>query len=158
MKKGIFLLFVLLSTIFMSVTAQIRSKKACFYLEAGRDPNSSASDWFATIFRDNGAHVRNNLGETLVTIRGCLKKNVNYFEDLNIIHRQNGWIYEYVPSLSTDSYFVYRMDDWFLAFSKDNSQLIRWREKNDKIIDKRHYIRVDKSEVMPKGVNRDFLE
>ena len=45
-----------------------------------------------------------------------------------------------------------------MAFSKDNSSLIRWTEKNDEITSKEQFIRVAKSEVLPQGINRDFLE
>lgn len=161
MKRKV-LLFVLLSAISMCVKAQIRSSEACFYLEAGKDPNSTASAvWEAISFRGNNAVLKND-GEILGRIRSYLKKNVNYYEDVDIIDTKNGWIYVYDSSLSTDSYFVYKRTSkyysFFLAFSKDNSHLIRWREKNDEILDKRQFIRVEKSEVMPKGVNRDFLE
>lgn len=46
----------------------------------------------------------------------------------------------------------------YMAFSKDNSSLIRWTEKNDEITSKEQFIRVAKSEVLPQGINRDFLE
>lgn len=47
---------------------------------------------------------------------------------------------------------------WCLAISKDKSSAIRWYEVEDKITSKKEYVRVDKSEFLPKAVNRDFLE
>lgn len=155
-------------------TAQVYSSEACFYLMAGKDPNSSSSVWLAVSFRGNKAVIDCD-ADPLWRIQEKLKTNKNYYEEVEIQDRQNGWIYTYDSSMSTSSRYVYKRCvagkrrtfpgdiGWsaycdYLAFSKDNSSLIRWREQNDEITNKRQFIRVAKSEVLPRGINRDFLE
>lgn len=155
-------------------TAQVYSSEACFYLIAGTDPNSSSSNWVVVSFRGNTAVLDDN-ATTLWHIQQNLKKDKNYYEEVEIQDRWNGWIYTYDSSLSTSSRYVYKRYtpgkspahpfdvSWseyyeYLAFSKDNSSLIRWTEQNDKIYNKKQLIRVAKSEVLPQGINRDFLE
>ena len=155
-------------------TAQVYSSEACFYLIAGADPNSSSSVWLAVSFRGNKAVIDED-ADPLWRIQDNLKKDKNYYEEVEIQDGWNGWIYTYESSMSTSTRYVYKRCvaaknpthpfdvSWlaycdYLAFSKDNSSLIRWREQNDKITNKKQFIRVAKSEVLPRGINRDFLE
>lgn len=170
MKRCV-LLFVLFSTISMSVKAQIRSDEACFYLEAGKRASSSETVWTVVCFKGNKA-ILEDQRTTLGRIKDNLKKDANYYENVDVQDGWNGWIYEYDPSLSTTSMVVYKRyhpgssGGWFSysgyyeykAFSRDNTKLVSWREDNDKIVNKYQSIRVEKLEVMPKGVNREFLE
>ena len=165
-------LFVLLSAISMCVRAQIRSTEACFYLIAGKSLTSSSLCWTVVKFYGNYALLQQDWTD-IYSIQRHLKENITYYENTDIRDSQNGWIYKYEPDESTNKYFVYKrytpaFSGWgiqsparyeYLAVSKDNSEMLRWWEINGEISNKsKPLIRVDKSEVMPKGVNRDFLE
>ncbi len=169
-----YILFIIMMLTSLCSTAQVYSSEACFYLIAGEDPNSSSSVWLAVSFRGNKAVIKDD-ADPLWRIQKNLKTNKNYYEEVEIQDRRNGWIYTYDSSMSTSFRYVYKRCvagkspahpfdvSWsaycdYLAFSKDNSSLIRWREQNDEITNKRQFIRVAKSEVLPRGINRDFLE
>lgn len=169
-----YILFIIMMLTSLCSTAQVYSSEACFYLRAGADPNSYSSVWVAVSFRGNKAVVDEYI-DTLWRIQDNLKKNKNYYEEVEIQDGWNGWIYTYDSSMSTSSRYVYKRCvaakspahpfdvGWsafcqYMAFSKDNSSLIRWTEKNDEITSKEQFIRVAKSEVLPQGINRDFLE
>lgn len=170
--KYICLLIVTLTS--LCSTAQVYSSEACFYLVAGENPDSPHDVWVAVSFRGNKAVLR-YYGSPLWRIQKDLKENKNYYEEVDIQDGGNGWIYTYDSSMSTNSRYVYKRCvagkspahafdvSWsaycdYLAFSKDNSSLIRWREQDDRIFKKKQLVRVKKSEVLPQGVKRDFLE
>lgn len=171
MKKII--LIVVMAFVTFCTYAQIYSSEACFYLEAGKDIESN-SGWRVVYFKGTTANECGSI--SLVSIKNELKNDRNYFENKlkNAVHKQNGFVYHYNSSMSTTKREVYQKVEpssqyyWggpiyagytqYFAFSKDKSSLITWREQNDKISDKHEYIRIDKSELLPKAINRDFLE
>jgi hypothetical protein len=161
MKRNVFTFIICL--IYTCVQAQVHSSEACFYLEAGKDPNSSSSVWKAIRYKGNKVMME-DLSSPLWRIQDNLKKDCNYYEKIDVIDTKTGFVFEYDNSTSTKSMVVYKRhnfmggQDEFIAVSRENSRLIFWYEERGKIFNKKQYIRIDKSEVLPKGINRDFLE
>lgn len=148
----------------MSASAQIYSNEVCFYQEVD-DPAYIYAIKFdnSKIFRDG--KVKQNLANSLYY----------YEDDASWNYARKNYHYEYDSQASTSKYEVYKdychgtVDlygnmvlpaHWeYYAFSKDLSSCIFWRERKSdgSIFDKKHYIRISKEDLLPKAVNRDFL-
>lgn len=147
---------------------QIYEDEACFYAPAG---SSSVS----RIVRFEGSRdlvwVKNGFN------RNKLAESKYYYENESWTDGKNGVeMYEYDYSMSTSQRVVYKAvqkitlldgrrfegnNIHYVAFSKDKSSFIYWREaKNDMDKtprDKTTYTRVPKEDLLPKAANYDFL-
>lgn len=183
MKKGNFKWLVVLCMTMGLVSvakAQIYSSEACFYSRAGSSSVSYVVKFESSKVRIKyGDHSRENLS-----------KSENFYETKWSEDRSSEYVYEYDYQKSTSSRVVYKkkaswgdcnivsdnITPWtshefkfiwshngyeYVAFSKDKSSFIMWREEeNDydgKIQDRRDYTRVPKEDLLPKAANYDFL-
>lgn len=153
--------------------AQIRESSACFYIKQSASPNTQdvgvalcngyeARVWFPNYGNRRG--ISNNLAN-----------DIDYYDSW-----MNGGApciskYKYEPQLSTSArivysaplYNVYMITGYksqyatrYIAFSRDLSSAITWVQNNgsDKIVGKTYWKRINKSELLPKAANYDFLE
>ena len=153
--------------------AQIRESSACFYIRQSASPNTQdvgialcngyeARIWFPDYGNRRG--VTNNL-----------VNNIDYYDSW-----MNGGTpciskYKYDPQLSTSARVVYSCPKYdvywstgyksqyatsYIAFSPDLSSAITWVQNigSDKIVGKTYWKRIDKSDLLPKAANYDFLE
>lgn len=101
-------------------------------------------------------------------IMDYLKEDSEYFDNQQNCRRYETWNYD--VSLSTLKRKVYKRflpyNSWaaipahpmYLAISQDKSSIIQWEELDGKIIgNKRYYVQIDKEQLLPKAINRDFL-
>lgn len=179
MKKGNFKWLVVLCMTMGLVSvakAQIYSSENCFYSKAG-----SSSVSYVVKFESSKVWLKY---VDHSTVRKNLSTSENFYENevWSVENRCDEYEYDYQKS--TSSKVVYKSkekDYWgdivgggfgyfgrfshsgyaYVAFSKDKSSFIRWREEeNDydgKIQDRRDYTRVPKEDLLPKAANYDFL-
>lgn len=100
-----------------------------------------------------------------------LRENVKYYDNPHNCLSYDIWIYD--TSLSTSKIKVYKKHIpyhnggiWgitlehtiYLAVSQDKSSIIQWYERDGEIIgEKAYYVQIDKEQLLPKAINRDFL-
>lgn len=159
---------------FCKVEAQIYKSDVCYYVSAGSDISSSTTIYMVKF---SGRRIAcASASKSIVTEK--LSESSSYWDkDLDELP-DNG--FEYNPSLSTSSKEVYSCEltgpselvgygmcfEWrkpkygykYRAFSKDTKSMIIWEEnKSGEIKGKSYYVKIDKSDLLPKAVNRDFL-
>ncbi len=173
MKRIIFLLF--LAFVCNDLKAQIYHSEICFYMRAGA-PLTENTD--ITIISFDGETIKAGVQKKRA-ITAKLKESADYWDDW--MQKISNWG-KYDSDISTSSREVYttswdgpeiayynnpwdngvssnRIGTIYRAFSNDLSSYIIWRQKNNSetIEDKRHYKRIDKSELMPNENLYDFL-
>lgn len=101
-----------------------------------------------------------------------LKEDPEYYDNLHNCMNHHSWKYD--MSLSTSKRTVYKRFNpyndgrgvflsepahtTYLAVSQDLSSIIQWSERDGEIMgEKTYYVRIDKEELLPKTINRDFL-
>ena len=151
-----------------------------FYIKGGEALTASTKVRIVYFERYNEKLYCAEVAKSIITEN--LQKNSNCYEDPNK-RWSTFWDGKYQPSISTskrdvhgkrsytqrpytgswypgcplyenipDNYYIYR------GFAKDKSSFIWWKEDLDgNILDKVYYIEVKKEDLMPKTVNRDFL-
>jgi len=168
MKRIFFLLF--LAFVCNDLKAQIYRSEVCFYIRAGQSLTENTS---ITIISFDGQTVTCDW-KTKSEITAKLKESADYWDDW--ISNSSSAPYNYNSDLSTYSREVYSQslgeNQWtpfgvistttsriYAAFSKDLSSYISWKQKinSETIEDKRHYKRIDKSDLMPNENLYDFL-
>lgn len=166
MKRNI--LIIILVFVTYCANAQMYSSEVLFFIEAGEN----TTDGTCAIVLCKGEKLY-CLYDAVRSVKQNLKKDRNYYEN------NKGWrqkIFEYDSSRSTSSYHVYTkyypesttdMIVYMLhspesyhcvAISKDKSIHKSWTEQEGVSPEPYNYIRVDKSELLPKAMNYDFLE
>jgi len=162
MKRIIFLLF--LAFVCNDLKAQIYHSEVCYYMRAGESLTENTD---ITIVSFEGQTITSCvLPKNVITTR--LKESPDYWDDWVSKRRGSGW--KYSSKLSTDSREVYSMGwpnstatsyigTFFRAFSTDLSSYIFWGQKyNSETIERKmHYMRIDKSDLMPNENLYDFL-
>lgn len=156
--------------------AQLYSSEACFYIETGKSLESARyisvilfkGDELYTVFKGS---ITDYLGMYKTDVLKYIKEDPSFFDYLS---NNSKIVWEYDSSLSTMKRIVYKRyqpanSTWaswgydypaymdYLAISPDKSSFIRWKEEENKIGSKSYYMRINKSELLPKAVNRDFL-
>lgn len=163
-------LFTLMVLVSFYAKAQLYSSEACFYVRAGVDMSDEGQEYCYVYYFDG-----NNLYQyatSLSIMKDILRKNPNHFENGKNMYT-NPYIYD--KSRTTNSYHVYtqhhpektiNMFTHFVhypenfecvAVSKDKSSIITWTEEKGEIHSKISYVRIDKDQLLPKAINRDFL-
>ena len=101
-----------------------------------------------------------------------LKEDPGYYDNPHNCKNHYSWKYD--MSLSTSKRTVYKRFNpyvdgrgvfhsvpahtTYLAVSQDKSSIIQWCERDGKIMgEKEYYVQIDKEELLPKTINRDFL-
>lgn len=175
MKRFIILLFLVF--VCNDLKAQIYHSEVCFYIGAGESLTENTTIF---MYSFDGQEIK-WINKTKSEITTKLKESPDYWDDWVPNH---GISAEYDSDLSTYSREVYTstwkgqmtyysnpsniMDYGFYyptigtmyrAFSKDLSSFIFWKQRTDSetIVDKKHYKRIDKSELMPNENLYDFL-
>lgn len=150
-------------------TAQVYSSEACFYIGAGTDISDDQESCFVYNFNGNNLYHYVN---SLYNMKDKLRNNPNYFENGKNMFKGP---YIYDKSRTTNSYYVYTLHhpektvNMFthfvhypesfecVAVSKDKSSIITWTEEKGDIHSKLSFVRIDKKQLQPKAINRDFL-
>lgn len=149
--------------------AQIYSSEPCVYLRAGADPTEFGSMCYVIMFRENKILC---LTEPIGRIRSELKKNNNCLK----YRFDENFCLTYDSSLSTSTDYVYKR---YIAahkvefptciyeypavhqkfvFNKENSTLVEYHKKGEGDYKKYYFIRIQKSEIIAPGVNKNFIE
>lgn len=163
---------------FCKVEAQIYESDVCYYVSAGSDINSSTT---IHMIKFSGRRIV-CASDSKSTVTEKFRESSSYYDkklDKLLENPNNGLNYN--TSLSTSSREVYSCKwtglpelvstgmfsaEWrttkygyaYRAFSKDTKSMIIWEEnKHGEITDKSYYVKIDKSDLLPKAVNRDFL-
>lgn len=164
MKK---LLIAIMVLFFISeeTRAQFYDDDVYFYVKAGETISNDNTQITIIHFNDKKMF---KVCYTSGWIKNELKKNSSYYD--NYVKTQQHK-YKYCPEYTTSQRITYiepggyiqlyniYIGNYYWSFSKDRSSLINWREKynSNEIVGKSYYIRVDKSDLMPKVSNHDFL-
>ena len=180
MKKLLLLIAALAIT--CSVKSQIYSSDPCFYVSVNEDI-ANASRVGIVMFKGERLYVFVPSGwsysggfqvekERVVKL---LKQNPTSFDNIQNYSKDeqnHKWVYD--SSLSTTKREVYKnyspayyspfwgryIDEQteYYAVSPDKSSIIYWVEENGRISGtKSYYIKIDKEQLLPKAINRDFL-
>lgn len=172
------LFFIAFILSFCKVEAQIYKGDVCYYVEAGSNISSSTTIYMVKF---SGRRIVSE-SDSKSTVTEKLRESSSYYDkklDKLLESPKNG--YDYNTSLSTSSKEVYSTEslgmpvlvqtgmfswEWqqpkngyiYKAFSKDAKSMITWFENNSgEIKSKSYYVKIDKSDLLPKAVNRDFL-
>lgn len=173
MKRIIFLLF--LAFVCNDLKAQIYHSEVCFYMEAGESLTENTKIWLISF---NGEEIKYHIKKRS-EITAKLKESADYWDDwVRAPKSASPAKVIYDSDLSTFSREVYaqswdgegmrtyynpwgivRIGTNFYAFSTDLSSFIYWKQKlnSETIEGKKHYKRIDKSELMPNEHLYDFL-
>lgn len=154
-----------------TVSAQFREGDVRLYIPAGEDIDEYARISF--IIKTGGElYVLDHQEVRFVKSRGSDKYD-DFFDNANLIFHRMGYRMsnsqrlDYVPELSTSVRNVYRQvfvghplwgsgpTTHYFAFSKNGNSFIYWTEGNEG--NRSYYTEIDKSELMPKPINYDFL-
>lgn len=163
MKKILFVLAMAMFAIY--VKAQLYSSEIHFYIKAGADISDAST--MVDVVKFEGNHVYVKL-QSVRDIKIALKSNSNYYDTYV---KKHAIVSNYDSSLSTTKRVVYKYrqynngftfipnEDYYFAYSMDKSSLITWTEtyNGEKDSEEIYYIRINKTELMPKATNRDFL-
>lgn len=150
----------------------------CYYVSAGSDISSSTTIYMVKF---SGRRIV-CMSDSKSTATEKFSESSSYYDkklDKLLENPNNGL--DYNTSLSTSSKEVYSCEwtgmpvlvstgmfssEWrtpkygytYRAFSKDTKSMIIWQEnKSGEIKGKSYYVKIDKSDLLPKAVNRDFL-
>ena len=172
MKKFIAILTVFFT---LSVSAQINDDEVYFYIEAGQELKSSTK---IQIIKCDG-DILKIASESMSKVSEKLAKSEDFYNEYFL---NNGTKWKYNSSMSTSSKEVYQSSwtsgpnlvqtgqfscDWvytkigmyYRAISTNKESMISWREKDNSsdILDKTYWKRIERKDLKPKSVNRDFL-
>ena len=151
------------------IHAQIESDSEMYYIPSGDNIQGNP---YVFIFKFSYNLVYETPGYKKESIVNKLIKDPNFYYNLSYSEGSGDKYYhrgEYLPSMSTSKYEVYGQRCkstggyyWhYWAFSKDGDFLIRWdeRESTGSLLngEKRYYVRISKSDLLPQRVNHDFL-
>lgn len=173
MRTKIFTLIVLLLSLccYSTASAQFREGDVRLYIPAGEDIDEHVRVSF--VIKTGGElYVLGHQEVRFVKSRGSDKYD-DFFDNANLIFHRMGYNMSnsqrlnYVPELSTSVRNVYRQvfvghplwgsgpTTYYYAFSKNGNSFIYWTEGNE--ANRSYYTEIDKSELMSKPVNYDFL-
>lgn len=171
MKNSVWKLFLVFLGFILAqnIHAQIYSSEVCFYIKTGESLENNPGGLIFVLF-DGNQLVRSNY--TSFYIKNRLREDPNFFDKYLKNLKCKDCTFEYSSSMSTSKREVYRYrypgyrdsflnyaPEWrCIAVSLDKSSLIYWNESDSGAISgKQYYVRVNKSDLLPKGSNHDFL-
>lgn len=154
-----------------TMKAQLYDSEICYYIKAGVELNNSTRVYCV------------KFEGSIIKLKTVSLSKINEIMSASSSDIDRNWTKEtYNPSMSTSSKTVYQGDmhgnpqmvstgtfsyEWrqpvigkyYHAFSLDKGSLITWNERNNSnsIYDKSDWIRVNKSDLKPQSINRDFL-
>lgn len=163
--KYLFVLACMTFGLFITASAQIYSNEIYFY-QGVDNPNR-----FRVIRFENrkilllSSNVKQNIASSLAyydndAVWDYVRRNSDYEYDYNTSTSKYEVYKEHCNGLA-DAYGNFTESAFmeYRAVSKDLSSYIEWRERDrdGEIYKKQYFIRISKEDLLPKAVNRDFL-
>ena len=156
----------------INVQAQFYDSDIHYYIQSGEDLSNSSDVW---MFSFNGqsakctkakkSEVANKLEQSSIYWKSKLSNDLEYDSEFSTSARttyagiKNGDLKYVQTGLFTWEWVVPVLGKWYAAFSNDKSEFIYFYvpKNSENVNGKTYWQEISVSDLMPKGVNKDFL-